>query len=131
MKTKTKKQRAAYNEYLRVYMLKRYHDRHAWAVTHLGGKCVDCGSIEGLQFDHVDPQTKSFTLGNRLHTAPIAEVERELGKCVLRCRPCHVAKTVRQSENVSRHRNTVFTCACGRRLTGLNSYAGHKRWCGT
>lgn len=57
------------------------------------GPCVDCGSSERLEVDHVDPATKithnvwSWTEKRRL---------AELAKCVVRCHDCHLAKTSRE-----------------------------------
>ena len=31
----------------------------------LGGKCECCGSTFNLQFDHIDPTTKSFSIAKK------------------------------------------------------------------
>lgn len=54
--------REDYNEYYREYMRKYYHDRRKDAIEYLGGKCVLCGSVENLQFDHIDRSTKKYEL---------------------------------------------------------------------
>ena len=59
------KDKAQYNEYMRVYMKRMWDDRRKAAIDHLGGKCVHCGTSHGLEFDHIDPLTKSFTIASR------------------------------------------------------------------
>ncbi len=57
----------------------------------LGGGCVRCGATENLEFDHIDPSAKVFTVCAGLSKAWAALVE-EAAKCQLLCKPCHVAK---------------------------------------
>jgi 5-methylcytosine-specific restriction endonuclease McrA len=57
---RTEENKEEYNEYYRRYMLNRYYERRAAAIEKLGGKCSYCGSIEGLEFDHIDPDDKLF-----------------------------------------------------------------------
>ena len=51
--------------------------------------CVDCGSVDALEIDHVDPAQKVSS-----HIWSWAEERRvvELEKCVVRCNPCHARK---------------------------------------
>lgn len=57
------------------------------------GPCVDCGSWERLEVDHIDPSTKvnhavwSWTEKRRIE---------ELSKCAVRCYDCHKKKSVRE-----------------------------------
>ena len=51
-----------YREHMRVYMMERYHKRRAEAVQLLGGKCVVCGTTEGLEIDHVDRSLKTMNV---------------------------------------------------------------------
>lgn len=81
------------SSYLRNYMANRRMVRIAAATEFLGGVCVDCGTDQNLEFDHVDPLTKEFPIAS---AGTISE-ERfwaEVGKCVLRCRPHHQEKTL-------------------------------------
>ena len=94
--------REHYNEYMRKYNLARYHARRAEAIERLGGACVDCASISSLEFDHEDASTKSFEIGRLLNVSK-ARFEEELLKCVLRCGPCHVEKSMREDWNVVEH----------------------------
>ena len=76
----------------RINNLKLYHKRRSEFITLLGGKCVDCGTTEDLQFDHTNPIDKSFSVGPHLSYA-YETVLAEIKKCVLRCKRCHNAKT--------------------------------------
>ncbi|MGA9018167.1 MAG: HNH endonuclease signature motif containing protein [Candidatus Cybelea sp.] len=70
----------------------QYAKRRAKAIAYLGGKCVQCGATEALDFDHIDPSTKSFKISNRLNSR-WSKVLAELKICQLLCRKCHVKKT--------------------------------------
>lgn len=71
-----------------VYDLYRYYARKQEAIDFLGGKCVDCGTTEMLEFDHIDPSTKLYNIGMiMLHGDD--KLYKELKKCVLRCHTCH------------------------------------------
>lgn len=76
-------------------MNKRYHKLRSEYVEILGGKCVDCGALDNLEFDHVDPTTKTYDVGKIL-THKRSKVLAELEKCVLRCSLCHVKKSTRE-----------------------------------
>lgn len=61
-------------------------------VEEAGGKCQICGYsryMGALQFHHVDPSTKSFSLSMRGCTRSIAELRAEAAKCQLLCANCH------------------------------------------
>ena len=64
--------------------------RKKWAVEAFGGKCGICGydkCVEALEFHHLDPSQKEFTL-----TASVANRQvfvEELKKCVCLCSNCH------------------------------------------
>ena len=88
-----------YKQYMKDYMLKRYHERRDKAIEKLGGKCK-CGSTEGLQFDHVDPTTKKFTLA-KLSSINEADFWKEVDKCQLLCDTCHQSKTLLDLGRVS------------------------------
>ena len=58
----------------------------------LGGKCVKCGCTETLEFDHIDPSTKSFNIAAG-YTKPKEVLLEELAKCQLLCNKCHIEKS--------------------------------------
>jgi hypothetical protein len=61
-------------------------------IEKLGGKCVECGCTETLEFDHIDPPTKSFNISTGYHK-PKEVLEEELSKCQLLCNKCHIEKS--------------------------------------
>lgn len=89
------------NAYMKKYMLDRYHQRMEDFKKILGGKCVCCGSLDGLEIDHKDISTKSFTIANKAASAPIGILLEELKKCQLLCRTCHINKTLKDKGQVS------------------------------
>ena len=62
---------------------------------YLGGKCVKCGAIHNLQFDHIDRTTKKYTIASRV-TNNFTILKEELNKCQLLCAPCHLEKTAKE-----------------------------------
>ena len=82
------KDKQAYNAYMREYILKKYHRRMAEAKQQFGNKCIVCGFTEDLEFDHIDPDKKSFTIG-KMWSLSNAKLQIELAKCQLLCGPCH------------------------------------------
>ena len=67
-------------------------ERKQHLLERLGGKCVECGTTKRLQFDHIDPRTKSFTIAQKL-TSSIKILYEEVDKCQLLCPDCHLEKT--------------------------------------
>lgn len=60
------------------------------AVEYKGGKCVICGynkCVRSLQFHHVDPSKKDFSLSQV--TRQWEKVKSELDKCIIVCANCH------------------------------------------
>lgn len=78
-------------DYINQYRLKR----KIWALEYLGGKCVNCGSISHLEFDHKDRMTKITNIG-RLWTASKKKFEEEVKKCQLLCQECHLEKSLKE-----------------------------------
>ena len=79
-------------EYHREY----YYTRRAKLLAYLGDKCVRCGSEESLEFDHIEPELKSFDISANM-TLSNPSVRAELDKCQLLCTPCHRAKTATEN----------------------------------
>lgn len=60
------------------------------AVEYKGGKCQSCGynkCINALDFHHLDPREKDFTISGT--SGKWENVKKELDKCVLLCKNCH------------------------------------------
>lgn len=85
------------NDYMKKYMIKRYHDRMNWARNTLGNICRKCGSVDNLEIDHIDPIAKSFTVGGQLWNCAKAKFEAEIAKCQLLCQSCHNKKTLAET----------------------------------
>ena len=78
-----------------IWHLNRYYARLAKAIEYLGGVCIECSTTEQLEFDHVDPTEKEFTVTEIMLHAD-GKLYTELDKCVLRCKPHHLERTRRQ-----------------------------------
>ena len=63
------------------------------SIQYLGGKCSHCGTVGTLDnscifdFHHLDPDTKSYTIGS--HSNNLEEAKPELDKCIVLCANCH------------------------------------------
>ncbi len=60
-------------------------------VQYKGGKCEICGynkSINVLQFHHINPEEKDFTIGSKSYS--LEKLKREVDKCILLCANCHI-----------------------------------------
>jgi hypothetical protein len=75
---------------------KRVADRRrqckVMAVAYLGGKCSRCGydkCIAALEFDHIDPVGKKFSMSDKGLTRSWDKIAAELDKCQLLCANCH------------------------------------------
>jgi hypothetical protein len=79
--------------------------RTDWLLVN--GPCVDCGcgDLDQLRVDHADARLK---VSHRVWSWSAERREAELAKCVARCLPCHVTKTVTSSE-------LAQTCGAGAR----------------
>lgn len=62
------------------------------AVEYKGGKCEKCGYnkyVGAMEFHHLDPSKKDFTLSDKGHCRSWESVKKELNKCILVCANCH------------------------------------------
>ncbi len=106
-----------YNQYLRDYLRRRYYERRDRAIALLGGKCVNCGSTDNLQFDHIDHGQKSFDVADRLAQYSWDRLLTEIEKCQLLCFVCHVEKSVIERGQSMAHHGTAsmyqhYKCRC-------------------
>ena len=86
-------QKAYQQGYQSDYQRERYARRMAELKDLLGNACAICGTDERLEFDHLDPNTKSFSIARRWN-APLRELKEELAKCQLLCHDHHLDKTL-------------------------------------
>jgi hypothetical protein len=84
-------------------MRQRRKERRERLIALAGGKCVRCGSIDQLQFDHIDSTQKSFILSGCYIDKAWEKVMEEFAKCQLLCHPCHRIKTIECNETGGGH----------------------------
>jgi helix-turn-helix protein len=61
-------------------------------VNEAGGACALCGYgrwVGALQFHHLDPRRKEFSISQRGHSRSLTKSRAEARKCVLLCANCH------------------------------------------
>ena len=70
-------------------------------VAEAGGSCRICGydrDVAALQFHHLDPSQKEFSLAMNGITRGIEAMRREARKCILLCANCHAEVEVGRTE---------------------------------
>lgn len=80
----------------RAYHRAWYRKRKQEAIEQLGGECVQCGATENLEFDHIDPSTKTAVVTVILRKNP-KRLQEELSKCQLLCHDCHKRKSIAEA----------------------------------
>ncbi len=74
------------------YVTQRRRKIKSMAVEYKGGKCVFCDynkCNEAMDFHHIDPSKKQFTISKKGNCVSWEKVKIELAKCILVCRNCH------------------------------------------
>jgi hypothetical protein len=79
-----------------------------------GKSCVECGTTEELEVDHIDPTQK---VAHRIWSWAIPRRNAELAKCQVLCKAHHLEKTKAQRPKpehgtVSRYSSKVHKCRC-------------------
>lgn len=75
-----------------IQTLERQRKLKQELVDYKGGSCVKCGYkkyIGALEFHHLDPTKKDFTIAHLKLTSFNDEIKKELDKCILVCANCH------------------------------------------
>lgn len=104
------------------YDSKRYYAKRDELLEILGRECVECGSDEHIEMDHVDPAEKEYSILSRWNR-PTAELLPELAKCQPLCRDCHKRKS--DSELAAGHgggRSGKRNCKCAPCKERKNEY---------
>lgn len=103
----------AQREYQRRWLAAR---RAEWIAEH--GPCMECGTDENLDVDHIDPATKLFEIST-LWSLSKNNPKRvaELAKCQVLCESCHQEKTNKENSydvlvHGTRHCYMKFKCRC-------------------
>lgn len=77
----------------RAYQVTKRRDKvKVKAIEYKGGKCERCQynkCIAALEFHHVEPEHKDFSLSSDGHTRSWEKIKVELDKCILVCANCH------------------------------------------
>lgn len=77
-----------------IYRTKMREFIREYLVEH---PCVDCGEsdLRVLEFDHVDPANKNFTIGAAIGNSQLGfvKIKAEIEKCEVRCANCHRKRT--------------------------------------
>ncbi len=79
-------------EYLIAAVAKRRRVLKQKSIEYKGGRCVCCGYADHpgvLDFHHLDPLTKEFSIGDKGYTRSWEKIKGELDKCILVCANCH------------------------------------------
>ena len=94
---------------------KTRHQNRDFAKSLLGGKCVICGELYNLEFDHIDPKSKTYTISRLLSSARSILI-KELQKCQLLCKRCHRLKSIRDTGKIpaSEQHGTLTSYTRGR-----------------
>jgi hypothetical protein len=83
--------------YMHAYNKRRREEHLRRALAMMGEqKCAQCDATDNLEFDHIDPSTKKFAIGNQLGRS-WRHVEAEVRKCQLLCYACHKQKSAAES----------------------------------
>lgn len=71
---------------------KRRERRQLVAAIKLERGCASCGYKDhhaALQWHHIDPETKSFSIGRTSECTRMDRIAAEIEKCVVLCANCH------------------------------------------
>jgi 5-methylcytosine-specific restriction endonuclease McrA len=82
--------------YQREWMRKR---RQAWIDEN--GPCKHCGSTEKLEVDHINPRFKKLN-PHGIWSLCEAKRKKELAKCQVLCKSCHLVKTLAERKKRKR-----------------------------
>lgn len=97
-------------QYQRVWIRDR---RRQWIAEK--GPCASCGSKDNLEIDHIDASTKRVRV-SELWSRKASVRDRELKKCQVLCKSCHLLKTRKAREpkhgTNNRYTSRLYRCRC-------------------
>lgn len=93
-------------EYGKIRDLNNWHAARMELISKLGGICVNCGTVEELQFDHIDPYSKQIEI--RLLIKGRHWDHPEIKKIQLLCKSCHHKKS-RQEQSLIANKKHGFS----------------------
>ena len=115
-------------------MKERRNANRAYAIGKLGGKCVNCGATEHLQFDHIKTRREhgGSIVANMLAHGR-SRLDKELERCQLLCRDCHRDKTMndmkwKDSKTEHGTPRSYLHCKCTICRTAHNNSVNQYRW---
>jgi hypothetical protein len=82
-----------------------------------GNKCIKCGAIDNLHFDHIDPATKVAAIGELATSNGFKRCYEEALKCQLLCKPCHIQKSIDSGDYIAAAKYHILTWKDGRTET--------------
>jgi len=90
------------------YSKERRDNQRKILLERLGGKCAHpgCNETKNLQFDHIDPKTKSFVISTYL-SCSMEKLIPEVDKCQLLCPKHHLEKTCMEEHWKEMERNEL------------------------
>ena len=114
-----------------AYDSTRYQTAKRKLQGYLGDRCAECGSDESLEFDHIDPATKEFSIMSRWNS-PLEALCAELDKCQLLCAECHLEKSRRDKsvghgEGKTGKRNCRCAACLSRKAEYMREYQARRK----
>ena len=87
------------------------------AIELLGSKCINCGSTERLEFDHIkmDREDDKHIVTRMIYSNKWSDVLEELKKCQLLCKSCHIKKSNSERGHTGLQRHGIlgtYTSGC-------------------
>lgn len=98
-----------------LYMKTRRIKRRTSLKLLLGDQCKNCGENNKLEFDHINPETKSFEINGSFLDKPWNLLIEETRKCQLLCNSCHKLKNKIDNGEAKHGGLTMYTyhkCRC-------------------
>lgn len=111
------------------------------AIEYKGGKCQGegCGyskCVDALEFHHLDPKEKDFSISNTGVTRSWDKIKIEIDKCLLLCANCHReahfnlrSKAVISLEDIKPRRVQVNCQSCNKEYSVMASEKESRKFC--